>query len=178
MPHIHTKPGQHDFTTSAYIVRLDTSEPTVMLHQHKLLHSYLQFGGHVELHENTWQALVHEVEEESGYTIDQLELLQPSLRLETATDAIIHPTPLSIQTHQFSDHDHYHTDIAYAFVTDQPPARAVGEGESTVIEAFSADELAAIPAGEIIENVRESALFVLEEILPNWQRVKASDFER
>ena len=35
MPHINTKPGQHDFTASAFIVRLDRSEPQVLLHLHK-----------------------------------------------------------------------------------------------------------------------------------------------
>ena len=31
MPHIHTEPGQHDHTASAYIFRTDFSEPKVML---------------------------------------------------------------------------------------------------------------------------------------------------
>lgn len=52
MPHIHTEPGQHDHTASAYIVRLDEAEPALILHRHKILGQYLQFGGHVELDEN------------------------------------------------------------------------------------------------------------------------------
>lgn len=37
MAHIHTKPGQHDLTASAYIIRDDGNEPVVLLHRHKKL---------------------------------------------------------------------------------------------------------------------------------------------
>lgn len=35
MSHIHTKPGQHDFTASAFIIRTDGTEPRAMVHMHK-----------------------------------------------------------------------------------------------------------------------------------------------
>jgi len=63
MAHIHTQPGQHDHTASAYIVRTDFDEPKIMLHLHRKIGKYLQFGGHVELHETPWQAVVHELRE-------------------------------------------------------------------------------------------------------------------
>ena len=65
MPHIHTKPGQHDHTVSAFIVRLDGKQPRILLHRHKKSGVYMQFGGHIELHENPWQAISHELLEES-----------------------------------------------------------------------------------------------------------------
>lgn len=176
MSHIHTDPGQYDLTASAYIVRLDTIEPTVMLHQHKILHKYLQFGGHVELHESPWQALAHEIIEESGYSLEQLLLLQPTLRMGPFSDATIHPIPITIQSHQFAKQDHNHTDIAYAFVTHEPPAHSIGEGESTIVKAFTIKELEALTDTEVIDNVRKTALFVLAEILPAWQRVSPNTF--
>ena len=177
MPHIHTQPGQHDLTSSAYIVRLDGPEPVILLHMHKLLGTYLQFGGHVELHENPWQTVAHEINEESGYRLSQLQLLQPELRLASLTHAINHPLPISIQTHKFGKLDHYHTDIAYAFVTSQAPQDAIGEGESGHIVAFTAEGLKALSDTEIFESVRETALFVLRELLPVWQRVPADGHE-
>lgn len=35
MLHIHTQPGQHDHTVSAYIIRYINDEPYLLLHRHK-----------------------------------------------------------------------------------------------------------------------------------------------
>ncbi len=175
MSHIHTESGQHDHTASAFIVRLDRPEPTVILHVHKLLKIYLQFGGHVELHENPWQAITHEIAEESGYSMKQLKILQPKRRLKSLSDAVMHPYPVLIMTHKFPGLNHYHSDTAYGFVTRQSPAGRVGKGESAELKEFTAKQLRAIPTGEIPENVRETALFVLEECLKNWVAVEASE---
>jgi 8-oxo-dGTP diphosphatase len=171
--HIHTQLGQHDQTASAFIVRLDVSKPSIMLHRHKKIKKYLQFGGHVELHENPWQTITHELLEESGYDLDQLQLLQPRIRLQSLTDATLHPMPVSYTTHKFMSLDHFHTDTAFALTAMAPPRHNVGDNESTEIKLFTADELRAIPADQIPENVREIALFVLEEILPTWETIDA-----
>ena len=176
MPHLHTEPGQHDLTVSAYIIRLDTAEPSLMLHKHKLLDKYLQFGGHVELHENPWAALTHELLEESGYTMQQLKVLQPTSRLTKVSNAILHPTPANILTHAFGNLDHYHTDIAYAFVTHEAPSATIGDGESTDIKLLTAQELAALSADKIPENVREIGLYALDSCLTEWTNVNAADF--
>lgn len=177
MPHLHTEPGQHDFTVSAYIVRLDTPEPAIILHRHKLLGKYMQFGGHVELHETPWQALIHEIAEESGYQPEQLKILQPAVRLTKFSDSVLHPQPVSIQTHPFGNIDHYHTDIAFAFVTNEPPRGTVGEHESADIKTFTAAELAKLGNQEIIKNVRETAVYVIDELLRQWQPIDTSEFD-
>src|SRR4051812_49824476 len=100
MPHIHTEDGQHDPTTSAYIVRTDTPEPTILLHKHRKLGKYLQFGGHIELNENPWAAITHEIAEESGYGIDQLTILQPTTLLKKVSGVQMHPLPVSYLTHK------------------------------------------------------------------------------
>jgi len=176
MSHIHTAPGQHDFTASAFIVRLDTPEPTLLLHMHKKLHKYFQFGGHVELHENPWQAITHELAEESGYGIRQLKLLQPKLRVKSVADTVMHPYPLYVQTHNFPGLDHYHTDIAFAFCTTEEPAAKVGNGESAEIAGFTLKELRALPPEKIVDNVRESGIFVLEKCLHNWESVSTDSY--
>jgi len=148
-----------------------------MLHRHKKLNQWLQFGGHVELNETPWDAVVHEIAEESGYEIRQLKVLQPSLRLTKISNAILHPYPIAILTHRFGDIDHYHTDIAYAFVTHESPEGSLGEGESTEIRSFTAKEIAAIPREEIPENVRELGLFALENCLTGWSYIDTVDFQ-
>ena len=171
MPHIHEQPGQHDLTASAYIVRTDGDRPRFLLHQHKKLGLLLQIGGHVELLENPWQAVLHEVTEESGYTPDQLKLLQPSLRIPQMTGVATHPHPVTLLTHPFPGLEHSHIDIAWAFVTEQSPKQPVSDGESDTLQFLSAEELRTLPSNAIPENVSEAGLFVLEAVFNTWEQV-------
>jgi 8-oxo-dGTP diphosphatase len=173
MSHLHTDDGYHDLTVSAFIVRLDTAEPALMLHRHKKLGHYLHFGGHVEWHENPWQALVREIQEESGYAMSQLKILQPKARLAKLTAVSLHPVPVSFLTHKFPGIDHYHTDLAFAFITDQKPKHQIGQGESDDIKLCTAAELRQLPSDLILDNIREIGLYVLEDCLHNWQRLHA-----
>jgi len=176
MAHIHTDPGQHDLTVSAFIIRTDLGEPAVLLHRHRILNKWLQFGGHVELNENPWQAIAHELAEESGYELKTLKLLQPpgsQLHLEKT---VSHPLPAQLSTHPFGDLDHRHIDIAYAFVADQPPQHEVGEGESQTLQAFTAKQLTALGEDEVAPGVCEISLHILEEYLPNWQQVPTTEW--
>jgi len=67
MPHIHEK---IDLTVIAYIVR----DERVLMAQHKLVGHWLPLGGHVELDEDPEQALIREVQEESGIRVTDLEI--------------------------------------------------------------------------------------------------------
>ncbi len=163
MPHIHTEPGQHDFTVSAYIIRTDFDEPRVMLHKHKRLGIWLQFGGHVELNENPWQTLEHELIEETGYDISQLELLEVA-KPPQADDSISHPLPFSLNTHLIGK-DHFHNDIGYAFKTDQKPKHNIGEGESKEIALLTRKELLELPDDTIWQNTRNQFLYILDNLL-------------
>ncbi len=174
MPHIHTEPGHHDQTASAIIVRTDGSEPRVMLHRHKKLGLYLQFGGHIELDETPWQAIAHELEEESGYTLGQLNILQPPDRLKDLPSNDLHPYPICQITHRFSD-IHNHTDTMYGFITDQEPSKTIAEGESTDIKLFSKAELKDFQANDIQPDIAATALFVLDVALSKWDILKTKD---
>lgn len=179
MSHIHTEPGQHDMTASAYVVLESGSEPRLWLHMHKKLGQWLQFGGHVELSETPWATVAHELVEESGYELQQLQLLQPAVRLNQLTGAKSHPLPVNQNTHQFVAIDvlHWHTDIAYAFVTSEQPKRQPANGESKIMQPMSIDDIKNIPAGAIPESVREIGLFILETVLPKFDRVDPKIYE-
>lgn len=163
MAHIHTNPGEHDLTVSAFIVRTDFDEPKIMLHMHKKLGKWLQFGGHVELSENPWQALAHEILEESGYDMDQLKLIEIA-ESPAVGDATAHPIPFSVNTHAFSD-THDHIDLSYAFTNSEEPRHPINSQESDTFQCFSQEELIALPTELIPKNARLLCNFVLAKLI-------------
>jgi 8-oxo-dGTP pyrophosphatase MutT (NUDIX family) len=167
MGHIHTKAGQIDATASAFIFRID-EEPKILLHLHKKLHSYLQFGGHIELDETPWQAVTREVREESGYGMGQLMLLQPQQRLKGLSGADLHPVSVCQNTHHF-DTEHRHTDTCYAFLTKEGPAHELGGNESHDFRLFTRDELSQEP--NILPGVVDIALYIFDELIDSWEQV-------
>lgn len=172
MPHIHTKPGQHDLTVSMYIIRTDFDQPKAMLHLHKKYKVWMQFGGHVELYESPWQAVEHELLEEAGYELSQLKLLQPPNRIKEITGAQLHPQPIDVNTHLAGDR-HYHIALDYAFITDEEPLHAIGEHESDQIRLMTLEELLALGEKDIFPGNRDTYTYVFNECLPNWERVAA-----
>lgn len=173
MSHIHTKPGQHDHTAGAYIVQLQGDEPRLLLHQHLVLGTLLHFGGHVELDETPWQAVVHEIREESGYATDQLELLQPKERVRHLKGVEQHPVTVAHITHLLKE-GHYHSDLQYAFVTQEEPRHERDERESDIIVSFSRDELAESDDPRLPENIRQTGLFIFDTCLKTWDRLPAA----
>jgi 8-oxo-dGTP diphosphatase len=175
MGHIHQNSGEHDLTASAFVVRDDFPEPRLMLHMHKKLHVLLQPGGHVELSENPWQAIEHELREEAGYVFEELELLQPKTRLTSLTNTELHPMPVVVNTHNFDPAGHHrHTDLSFAFVAHGAPALQPEDGESADIRWLSSEALTALDSTEIFENVREIGQFVLQQVYVDWERVQAT----
>jgi len=176
MGHIHTKSGQHDFTASAFIIRTDFDEPKFLIHRHKTLGKYLQFGGHVELNETPWQAIIHELREEVGYDINQFKLLQPRNRLKKLKNSIVLPTPVVIDTHKYPiESDHYHTDISFVLITDEVPKLKPDDGESSDIQILSLREVKALEK-ETIGDVVEIAEYILNEVLDTWEAVDVAEF--
>ena len=178
MPHLHNEPGQHDVTVSAFIIRQENGEPELLLHQHKKLGIWLQPGGHVELKENPWQALQHEVLEETGYELHQLKLLQPEPVGLLLEKSILHPVPAVSSTHGFDAWpDHYHTDSAYFFTTDASPSGPIGDNESNLLTWFDEKSLKAIPQDDIVEDVRRIGLYAMKMASnPNWVTQDTSIF--
>lgn len=178
MPHIHTNAGEHDHTASAFIVRTDMAEPRLLLHKHKKLGVLLQPGGHVELNETPWQAICHEIVEETGYELAQLKILQPKIRMKTLSGAVLHPIPVCPNTHNFDeDGDHKHTDEGYAFTANGTPLGEPEEGESADMQWVSSSELKSLSEDEIYTNTREIGEFVLGTILKEWEALELSEFQ-
>lgn len=179
MGHIHTKPGQYDVTVGAYVFRLDAPEPSIVLHMHKKLGAYMQFGGHIELDESPWDALLREIREESGYLPSQLAILQPQQSMLHIGEGVIHPTPVCLVTYPYGGStDHFHSDISYALVVSGEPQERMSAEESADIRLFTRDEVAADDGKLLPPSVKDIALFVFDEVLPAWQRINAAQYQR
>jgi 8-oxo-dGTP pyrophosphatase MutT (NUDIX family) len=193
MPHIHTEPGQHDHTVSAYILRYDgefgedLSNLRLLLHMHKKLGVLLHPGGHVELHENPWAALTHEILEETGYDMDQLILVQPNMPMVTklsGPSAILHPLPFYSNTHDANTPElgkggHRHTDTTYIFLTGELPRHPLGEDESQDLRWLTLSDIENLPNNEISGVVKDAApiAFHLISETQDWCAVKPSYFK-
>ena len=176
MAHIHTGPGQYDLTVSMYILRLADS-PRLLMHRHKTLGVWLQPGGHVELDETPWQALAHELREETGYDLDQLCVLQPPLVPPDPYGDVLHPQPVCLRSFPFGvGTNHFHTDLCFAFVADADPRHPIGVGESSDLAWLTRQELAELPSDQTYEDARQIGMYILDNLLEEWVRVPASQF--
>ena len=114
MPHIHTAPGQIDFTASVFIVHQDM----VLLRLHEKYKIWLMPGGHIELDEAPEDAAVREVREEVGLEIKLWTGNQAHFASAVASDTyheLIPPILMNI--HKIND-DHRHIDLVYFATSD------------------------------------------------------------
>lgn len=175
MSHIHTGENQYDFTTTLYVVRLTKDVPLALLHFHRKQHILLPVGGHVEVNETPWKAVAHELREESGYDLMQMSVLQPSPRIKQLTGVILHPSPLSMNSHNITN-DHFHTDLSYAFTTEELPKYSIGDNESDDLRWVTLDEIHSLKSNEIYDNIREVYTFIITTALHEWDRIPAAHF--
>jgi 8-oxo-dGTP pyrophosphatase MutT (NUDIX family) len=177
MAHIHDLDGQHDHTTSAFIVYTGDTKPKLFLHMHKKFHKLLQAGGHIELNETPWEAITHELLEETGYDINQLEILQPYHRIKFLPSVTIHPIPILHNTHKVdAEGKHMHTDLGYGFVTDQLPRGLPVEGESTDIRWLDLEEISNLKSDEIGFDTKHIAEWLITEGILSWEKVATKTF--
>lgn len=140
MAHIHTKPGQHDVTVSAWIFRRDGDVLKAFVHMHRKVKKYSEVGGHMELDETPWQTIVHELEEEAGFTLNELDIYQPVSAPTSLPTVTVHPVPSLLMTYH-PVKDHYHSDMSYVFYAKAEPSKKPAEGESDDVRWFTIDEL-------------------------------------
>jgi 8-oxo-dGTP pyrophosphatase MutT (NUDIX family) len=176
MPHIHTAPGQHDLTVSAWIVDTSQETPRLWLHMHKKFKALMQFGGHVELDENPWQSLCREIVEETGFDLDQLRVLQPPKPRPASRGMKVWPQSFAGNTHPVGS-DHFHDDICFGFVTDQQPRGSVAATESQDLRLLTLEEIMSMPAEAFAPNVLELVQFLFDRILTEWQPVAMKVFD-
>lgn len=118
------------FTGSALVVSADGSR--ALLHHHRKLDRWLQFGGHCDGDEDVLQVALREAAEESGIT----GLITTSTR---PFDLDIHAIPP-----HGSDPEHFHYDIRYILIAPEG-AQAVQSPESHELRWFTPEEMRALP---------------------------------
>ena len=105
MAHIHDK---IDFTVGALIVH----DGRVCLVHHKKLDLWVTPGGHIELDEDSDQALFREIEEETGLRREDLEIFSEREDFSTKTEAKALYRPQWMNIHPFDNH-HKHVVLEY-----------------------------------------------------------------
>lgn len=138
MPHIHEL---IDFTVSAYIVHDDK----ILLMHHKKLNTWIQIGGHVELHEDTDEAILREIEEECGVDVTFLEPIDP-VPLKASKHL---RRPHFLNLHNYSE-THKHLDLAYVCLAASPSCRLAKE-EARDIGWFGREDFDRL---NLLENIR------------------------
>jgi 8-oxo-dGTP pyrophosphatase MutT (NUDIX family) len=121
------------FTASALVVNFDGSR--VLLHHHRKLDRWLQFGGHCDGDDDIIRVARREALEESG--IEGLALAS-----ERPFDLDIHEIPA-----HGGDPVHYHYDIRFMFIAPESAAPVISE-ESHDLRWFTAEEALALPLDE------------------------------
>ena len=101
MAHIHE---QIDFVVNVFIIYNDK----VLLIHHKKLNRWLAIGGHIELNEDTDEALFREVKEECGL---EIEVLNEKPTIEAQDTKFLY-TPSFLDIHKISD-THKHIGLVY-----------------------------------------------------------------
>lgn len=177
MSHIHTKPGQHDTSVTMFIVRRDGDEPRLLMHMHRKLGKLMPPGGHIELNENPWMAVSHELVEETGYRLEELQLVQPKVRLKSASGITVHPQPFASNTHAVTP-EHFHADLDYLLLAEADPTRSPADGESTDFRWMSAAEIAALDHTQTYLNIKDFCAYIFDELLPSdtWELASAAEY--
>lgn len=131
MPHIH---NLIDFTVAAFIVH----DHRVLLVDHREIGQWLSPGGHVELGEDTDQALLREIREETGFTLSDIEILAERPVVESGTAKSLY-RPHWVTIHRIND-QHRHLVLAY-LVRAKSDQVHLDADEHNAIRWFSAAEL-------------------------------------
>jgi 8-oxo-dGTP pyrophosphatase MutT (NUDIX family) len=126
------------FTGSALVVNADGSR--VLLHHHRKLDRWLQFGGHCEGDEDILRVARREALEESG--IDGL--IAASAR---PFDLDVHEIPA-----RGAEPVHYHYDVRFMFIAPESAAPVASE-ESRDLRWFTAEETAALDLDESLRRM-------------------------
>ena len=126
------------FTASALVVNSDGSR--VLLHHHRKLDRWLQFGGHCDGDPDVHRVARREALEESGI---------PGLILasERPFDLDIHEIPA-----HGSDPVHYHYDVRFMFIAPEGATPVISE-ESRDLRWFTPAELNDIPLDESLRRM-------------------------
>jgi 8-oxo-dGTP pyrophosphatase MutT (NUDIX family) len=126
------------FTGSAFVVNADGSR--MLLHHHRKLDRWLQFGGHCDGDENVLRVAQREALEECGIA----DLIVASAR------------PFDLDIHEIPAHRHepahWHYDIRYMLIAPEGAAHRTSS-ESKELRWFTADEMTQLPLDPGLQRV-------------------------
>lgn len=168
MPHIHTEPGQIDFTADVFVVYKNK----VLFRFHDKHKIWLVPGGHIELDETPQVAAVREVKEEVGLDVEiYLPYILPVFP-ENESSHLASPEyqelipPQAMNIHRISE-DHKHISLVYfaASKTDEI-IEPDGEEKSGGCIWLTKNEIVAHP--ELHESMKNYGLKALE-LLGDWK---------
>ena len=128
MAHIH---DQIDFVVNVFI----TYDNKILLIHHKKLNRWLAIGGHIELNEDSDQALFREVQEECGL---EIEVLNDKPVIEAEDTKFLY-TPSFLDIHKISD-THKHIGLVY-FAKSKSDKFIHNKEEHNDIRWFSREDL-------------------------------------
>lgn len=133
MPHIH---NLIDFVVSAFIVH----GSKILLVHHKILDAWLPVGGHIELNEDSDEALYREIEEETGLKASEIEIIGTKLKYNIEGTKFLH-APLFVDIHNFRAlPNHRHLGLVYLVKSKTDQVRLCGK-EHNEIRWFSLSDL-------------------------------------
>ncbi len=124
---------QAHLTGSALV--FNPKNKTVLLHNHKKLNKWLQFGGHADGETNIPEVAMKEAQEESG--LKDLAFFNPQ------NNAVIKPVDIEVQTipENKGVSQHLHLDLRYLITTDATQVPTPEEHESQELQFFTFTEL-------------------------------------
>lgn len=130
MPHIH---HLYDFTITAFI----TYQDKVLFVHHPRYGKWIAPGGHIELNEDPEQALIREIEEETGL---KTEIISTKPSIPGSSRKLL-PTPEFMDVHE-ANAPHQH--ISFVYFAKALSDSFVLSDEHLAMKWFSQDDLASI----------------------------------
>jgi 8-oxo-dGTP pyrophosphatase MutT (NUDIX family) len=158
MAKLSTLAGDKHFAATAYIISV-APDPKILLVYHRKYQTWMPPGGHIERDENPIEALIREVQEETG--IDVSDHLKNQKTYNGAAIKIKSPDFVLQETipQHGKEPPHYHIDFCYILRIPLLEARSE-TGESDQIGWFSAEEIGRI---DTMDNVRQLASELLQQ---------------
>lgn len=160
MPHIHTKPGEIDRTSSVFIVHVPSKK--VLLRLHDKYGIWLPPGGHIENYQTAPEAAITEAKEEVGLDI---VLWKGNQLFEHAHEGYLELVPpIALNIHHISP-EHRHEDHVYCATTETMDiVEPEGREKSGGCKWFTKED---ILSGVDFENrIKQYALKALELLAP------------
>ncbi len=154
----HLNPAGIDWVVSAFIVCRDR----VLLIKHVKLGCWLGVGGHIEADETPDEALVREIEEETGLLWGRVyPMVRPTAEMEQAKghNRVAQLTPHAVEVHDYPPvPGHRHACLVYLL---HSTTEEVKESEEGALRWFTDEEIEAM--SELLPSIRLYARLALAE---------------